>query len=382
MIKKIGMLNESLEGKKIRIRGHLKYSQHENSSGVYIRGQLTDDTGKIGFIAYQGTAWLSKILELNSECYVDMECVLDTVSGGKTKNLKQIRSISAVSTITPGCFNLDEVAIRKKLESTYRLIQNKKIKAAVANVMNRAIDGTILPAKAKNKPFFVAPYSLKNFSYRGGLSVYCASIIDELALLVKSVNSPYLLEDSFVEIDEDTLYASAILHAIGAIEAFAINQRGVYVETEDIQLHNIKNLTRTIVEEELLRAKVDKGSRRMIIHNISTCSAPIQRWANEDNGKTLESVLLNKAIEIVLLKERFRSVNNASEVSVMVNDSAGYLWKTKSLVNEPKEDSVSTTIALEFPVNDTSGMVIKEVQKKRIPRHRPSAKKNKKNKKK
>lgn len=331
-IKLISNLKKVDVGKKIRIRGILKYEVKSGDCGQYLAGSITDSTGSVFFAAYNGDKWQKKILSIENESHVVIECVLRTITGGKNKKNKEIESVSSVSMVSPDIVEIDEAAIKAKLMKTYNGIQDKKLKTFVANCMNRDKNGKILAAQAKEKPFFTSPYASDVFNFKGGLAYYIARVSSVVDKLLDEVNTPYRLNKKPVAIKLDILKAAVLTHAIGTIRYCEIKSNGIICDSDEGLLRGRGNITNEIVQEEMIRVGLSTQEKGEILHIIETCEHGRDKWKKDLGAKTIEAMILHSAIEFVLVAEMNNTLSNEKAKSMIAHDSKGYPWLTSSLI--------------------------------------------------
>lgn len=323
-ISKIGSLNS--EGEKILVRGYIEYERTADKQGkTFVKGSITDDTGKLNFTVFDDTDWLKKLEPIPSGSWVVLKGKLVKVNAGKSKKLKIVDNVIEIVVVNPELVGINEMEVRKKLTAAYNGIKNPKLKKLVRNCMNKGINGELLPARQSKKPFFMSPLDEKIFNYNGGLSIYVAKVLDLLDAITKAlVNENYLAEKKQLTLNSDILIAGAMLHSVGSIACYE-EIKSKWVSKNP--LINRASMTRTIVEEEMNNVKMKYEERIELNHILSTCEKGQEYYRQKDNSLTIEAVLLNKVITTVITMERYRIASE--DTNGLVTDNFGYLWLAK-----------------------------------------------------
>lgn len=323
-ISKIGSLNR--EGEKILVRGYLEYERAADEKGkTFVKGSVTDDTGKLNFTVFDDTSWLKKLEPVPSGSWVIIKGKVVRLNAGRSKKLKIVDDVTEINIVNPELVGIDEIEVRKKLTTSYSRIKDPKLKKLVRNCMNKGKNGELLPARQSKKPFFISPLDEKIFDYNGGLSVYVARVLDMLEVNVEMlVNGNYLAEKKPLSLNKDLLIAAAMLHSVGSIACYEERKSKWVIKNP---LVNRISMTRTIIEDEMTNLKFTYQERAELLHILSTCEKGQEYYRQKDGSLTVEAVLLNKVITTVLAMERYRIVSG--DTSGLVTDNFGYLWFAK-----------------------------------------------------
>jgi len=148
--------------------------------------------------------------------------------------------------------------------------------------------------------FITAPAAkIHHHNYKGGLLVHTNEVIE----LCKSISTIY------PQIDHDLLITGAILHDIGKIETYDLDDNIIEINSKGKLMDHIF-IGANFVEERISKLNIDEDIRIKIIHMILSHHGPMELgWGSAVNPQIPEALALHHADDLSAKLTRFLSKN-------------------------------------------------------------------------